>query len=524
MQKSLFVKYLRIVMVIVFASFVVLGSVMMVAFSKYTKNDKRKLLTQSAASMSSITSAVDLTSAEAPSLLSLFVQSFSMNIDADIFVTDLDGTVIFGAYANTTSIAGENFTPPAKIAPEIAVQAANGSYSGSGRKNGIYETGYYVVGVPLRSSANPEVSVGAVFAATSAGTVTEYQFAAFRMFLIAAGASFVLSFCVVGIFAYRLVKPLRQMSAAAKSFGSGDFSVRVPVTSQDEIGQLAVSFNNMADSLSNSESTNRSFVANVSHELKTPMTTIAGFIDGILDGTIPPERQSYYLGIVSDEVKRLSRLVQTMLNLSRIDNGKLQLRPADFDMSETVLSTVLTFEKIIEEKQIDIRGLDTLTPHTVHGDKDLLHQGVYNLVENAVKFTNPNGCITFAVTDSIDRIAVSIENSGTGIAADELPMIFEKFYKTDKSRSQDKNGMGLGLYLVKTIVRLHGGDIQVHSAVNQSTRFSFFIPKPQETAKLKPNYSVSVEDAVISDRPVKERRSHGREDNKLNRKDGQNHE
>ena len=126
--------------------------------------------------------------------------------------------------------------------------------------------------------------------------------------------------------------------------------------------------------------------------------------------------------------------------------------------------------------------------------------------------------------DSIDRIAVSIENSGTGIAADELPMIFEKFYKTDKSRSQDKNGMGLGLYLVKTIVRLHGGDIQVHSAVNQSTRFSFFIPKPQETAKLKPNYSVSVEDAVISDRPVKERRSHGREDNKLNRKDGQNHE
>ena len=523
-QRSLFVKYLRIVMVIVFTSFVVLGSVMMIAFSKYTKDDKRKLLTQSAASMSSITSAVDLTSAEAPPLLTLFVQSFSMNIDADIFITDLDGSVIFGAYANSTSIAGDNFTPPTNIPPEIAAQAAAGSYTGSGRKNGIYGSSYYVVGVPLRSAVNPEASVGAVFAATSAGTVTEYQFAAFQMFLIAAGASFLLSFCVVGIFAYRLVKPLRQMSAAAKSFGSGDFSVRVPVTSQDEIGQLAVSFNNMADSLSNSESTNRSFIANVSHELKTPMTTIAGFIDGILDGTIPPERQSYYLGIVSDEVKRLSRLVQTMLNLSRIDNGKLQLRPVAFDLSDTVLSTVLTFEKIIEEKQIDVRGLDTLSPHTVYGDRDLLHQVVYNLVENAVKFTNTGGCITFAVTDSIDRIAVSIENSGIGIAADELPMIFEKFYKTDKSRSQDKNGMGLGLYLVKTIIRLHGGDIAVASVVNQSTRFSFFIPKPQETVKLKPAYSVSVEDAVISDRPAKERRTHGRDEDKSNPKDGQNHE
>ena len=302
------------------------------------------------------------------------------------------------------------------------------------------------------------------------------------------------------------------MSAAAKSFGNGDFSMRVPVTSSDEIGQLALAFNNMADSLSNSESMNRSFVANVSHELKTPMTTIAGFIDGILDGTIPPERQTHYLRIVSDEVKRLSRLVKTMLNLSRIDNGELKLRPADFDISETVLSTVLTFEKSIEEKHIDIRGLDTLTPQQVRGDEDLLHQVIYNLVENAVKFTNKGGYIAFTVSDSIDRVAVAIENSGSGIQADELPMVFEKFYKTDKSRSQDKNGMGLGLYLVKTIIKLHGGDITVSSAVDQYTQFSFYIPKPQEAPKLKPAYSVPVEDAVITERPKKEHRGHTKDD------------
>ena len=337
------------------------------------------------------------------------------------------------------------------------------------------------------------------------------------MFLIAAAAAFILAFVVVGLFSYRLVKPLRQMSAAAKSFGDGDFSIRVPVTSNDEIGQLATAFNNMADSLSGSESMNRSFVANVSHELKTPMTTIAGFIDGILDGTIPPERQSHYLHIVSDEVKRLSRLVRTMLNLSRIDNGELKLRPNDFDISETVLSTVLTFEKSIDEKKIDIRGLDTLQPMQVHGDEDLLHQVVYNLVENAVKFTNTEGYISFNVSDSIDRIVVTIENSGSGIQSDELPLVFEKFYKTDKSRSQDKNGMGLGLYLVRTIIKLHGGDISVSSVVNEYTRFSFYIPKPQEPPKLKYNtgsipVTVPVEDAVISERPKKEH--HGPKDNK----------
>ena len=509
MQKSLFGKYLRVTMVIVLASFIVLGSVMMFVFSQYTKSDKRKLLMQNASSMSSITSSVDITNNGAPELLKIFVRTFSLNIDADIFVTDLEGNVLFGAYANSSSNIGANFIPQTKISADIVKRASEGSYTGDGRKNGIYDTPYYVVGVPLYSVAetsssavgdenSTRVPVGAVFAAMNAASLTEYQFAALQMFLIA-------------------VKPLRQMSAAAKSFGDGDFSIRVPVTSNDEIGQLATAFNNMADSLSGSESMNRSFVANVSHELKTPMTTIAGFIDGILDGTIPPERQSHYLHIVSDEVKRLSRLVRTMLNLSRIDNGELKLRPNDFDISEAVLSTGLTFEKSIDEKENDIRGLDTLQPMQVHGDEDLLHQVVYNLVENAVKFTNTEGYISFNVSDSIDRIVVTIENSGSGIQSDELPLVFEKFYKTDKSRSQDKNGMGLGLYLVRTIIKLHGGDISVSSVVNEYTRFSFYIPKPQEPPKLKYNtgsipVTVPVEDAVISERPKKEH--HGHKDNK----------
>lgn len=509
MQKSLFGKYLRVTMVIVLSSFVVLGSVMMAAFSEYTKDDKRKLLTQSATSASQLTASIDLSSSTAPQFLTLFLKNFALNIDADIFVTDLNGNLLFGVFPSSVERLGDTFTPLEAIPQDVVQRAAEGYYEGNGKRNGIYDAPYYVVGVPLFSGTDSETAIGAVFAATSASSLTEYQFAALQMFLIAAAAAFILAFCVVGLFSYRMVKPLRQMSAAAKSLGNGDFSVRVPVTSADEMGQLALSFNNMANSLSNSESTSRSFVANVSHELKTPMTTIAGFIDGILDGTIPPDREQHYLHIVSDEVKRLSRLVRTMLDLSRIDNGELKLRPSEFDISGTLLSTVLTFEKSVDEKKLDIRGLDTLSPQKVLGDEDLLHQVVYNLVENAVKFANFEGYLAFTVTDCIDRTVVSIENSGMGIQPDDLPLIFEKFYKTDKSRSQDKNGMGLGLYLVKTIIKLHGGDISVTSAPNQYTRFTFFIPKPPEAPKLKPTYApaAQVEDAIIAERPKKEHKA-----------------
>ncbi|MEI3552840.1 MAG: HAMP domain-containing sensor histidine kinase [Acutalibacteraceae bacterium] len=260
--------------------------------------------------------------------------------------------------------------------------------------------------------------------------------------------------------------------------------MRVPVTSQDEVGQLALAFNNMASSLASSESVRRNFIANVSHELKTPMTTIAGFIDGILDGTIPPEKQSHYLQIVSQEVKRLSRLVRTMLDLSRIDSGELRLHMARFDLTNTIFVALLSFEKSIEQKRIQVLGLENAESLYVDGDPDMLHQVVYNLIENAVKFTNEGGYIQLTIQDLPDRTSVAIKNSGAGIPADEIALIFDRFYKTDKSRSQDKNGMGLGLYIVRTIIKLHGGEITVQSVENEYCQFEFWIPKHEEP-KLK---------------------------------------
>lgn len=482
MQKSIFKRYLSITMVIVILSFVMLGSVMMIFFGRYWRQEKRELLLQNASSISDMASRFLTESGEESyvletEILRSFLNTFSQSIDADLFITDLQGEILLGNYPNS------KLKNPGKVAIQPVTQAAKGLYETRGTLGGMYKSNYLAIGVPMH--AENGVCVGAVFAATSSATVTAYQGEAFKIFLGAAAAALAVTFCVVGAFAYRLVKPLRQMSAAAHSFGAGDFSVRVPVTSNDELGQLAMSFNNMANSLASGEGMRRSFIANVSHELKTPMTTIAGFIDGILDGTIPPEKQSYYLKIVSQEVKRLSRLVRTMLDLSRIDSGELRLHPARFDLTNTILVALLSFEKSIEDKNIQVLGLENAESLYVDGDPDMIHQVVYNLIENAVKFTNEGGYIQLIIRDQPSCVSVAVKNSGAGIPADEIALIFDRFYKTDKSRSQDKNGMGLGLYIVRTIIKLHGGEITVQSVENEYCQFEFWIPKREEPPKPK---------------------------------------
>lgn len=487
MQKSLFKRYLTMTMTMILVSYVVLGSIMSIFFTKYWEGEKKDLLTTNAQSISTLATNYTTYNERTGEYqidafkLSVFLEILSKNINADIFITDIHGNRLIGSYSSSGT--------DGKILPPVDKKYVDGAVKGfcefRSSFDKSYPKTYYTVGIPLTVTDRNGKSntAGAVFAATNSSSFNTYQSATFEIFFFSALLTFILTFFAVWIFSYRMVKPLRQMSTATKAFGNGDFSVRVNSERDDEIGELAAAFNNMANSISNMEGMRRSFIANVSHELKTPMTTISGFIDGILDGTIPPDKQDHYLKIVSDEIKRLSRLVKSMLDLSRIDSGEMKLNPTKFDLTETVCSTLLTFEQLIDEKHIEIRGLDEAGPLYVYGDKDLLHQVTYNLIENAVKFTNDGGYIAFALTDTIDRAFVSIENSGMGISQEDLHMIFDRFYKTDKSRSHDKNGMGLGLYLVKTIIQLHGGDISVQSIENQYCRFEFHIPKPQPVQK-----------------------------------------
>ena len=275
----------------------------------------------------------------------------------------------------------------------------------------------------------------------------------------------------------RILSPLRAISAAAKSFAQGKFDVRVPVRGRDEIAELAVAINNMAESLNNYDTMRNTFMSNVSHDLRTPMTSISGFIDGILDGVIPPEKHEYYLKLVSDEVKRLSRLVASLLDLSRIQAGERKFTMASFDICEMGRQILISFEQKIETKHLNVEFDCAEENINVIADRDAIYQIFYNLCDNAVKFATEGGLFRISIRKLKNRkFLVSVFNEGQGIAPADLPYVFERFYKSDKSRGLNKSGVGLGLFIAKTIVDAHHETIWAESEFGKNCCFNFTLP------------------------------------------------
>ena len=279
-------------------------------------------------------------------------------------------------------------------------------------------------------------------------------------------------------------QPLREMADAARKFGRGDLTVRVDIHDrEDEIGELADAFNSMAESLEKSESRRRDFIANVSHELKTPMTTIAGFADGILDGTIPHSSEKKYLQTISSETKRLSRLVRSMLELSRLQAGDpSELLKQSFDISEILRLTLISFADKIEAKHMDVSFQVPEDAILVLGNADAITQVVYNLFDNAVKFSKEGTELGVSLWKDNSKAYISVRNSGNTIPESEIPLLFDRFHKSDRSRSQDRDGVGLGLYIVKTILNNHGEDIAVTSRQG-ITDFVFTLTLKQENKR-----------------------------------------
>ena len=489
-KSGLFRRHLIVTISIILASFVFLGGALLLLVSKLWMDEKENLLVKNAVSISQNTANI-LQSEYAQSNLGGTIQlvcntlvQHSKSLEADAFIVNPDGGVVFCKemlQSNMVVHTGQCDTHSQYHIPEeILLQAQKKIYVKNGDLNGQLSDLSFIVASPVISNGK---TIAIVFITRPiVQDLTPYVMGILRMFFYAAAVALLVSFILVYIFAYRLTKPLYQMSDAAKQYAKGDFSKRIEIrrspfkSYNDEIDELSVAFNSMAQALATLESSRRSFVGNVSHELKTPMTTIGGFIDGILDGTIEPEKQTQYLRVVSDEVKRLSRLVTGMLNMNKIEAGELDLNPIRFDISEMIFRTLLSFEQLIDKKHIEIRGLENLTTNKVVADTDMINQVVYNLLDNAVKFTPEGGYIEVTSICDSEKIIVKIRNSGKGIPPEEIDKIFERFYKIDKSRSYDVKGAGLGLYLCKTIIDLHGGQIAVRSVVDQYTEFIFQLP------------------------------------------------
>lgn len=484
---GLFAKYFFVISVVILICFTVLGSSLLLFVSNYRRTEKTKLLAENARSISETTQRflssgkLDGENMNDAVLMSNTLSLISAAIDADVFICDTSGKVIVcrDLITNNWEIISADECPIHKnyrIPQDVTATAAEkGEYVSVSRLGNIYEKSHFVAGSP--AVVNGEVRAVVFATEPVSGSVYSFVRDVFKMFIFSALLSLLLAFVAVYILTYNMVKPLREMSEATKNYAKGDFAYRVKVQGDDELSDLAEAFNTMARDLAVLESSRRSFVANVSHELKTPMTTIGGFIDGMLDGTIPPEKHDHYLKIVSKEVKRLSRLVVMMLNMSKIEAGEFKMKPSKFDLSQLLFQILLQFEQSIDHKSIEIEGLDTMQSVMVEADSDMIHQVVYNLLDNAVKFTNQGGKITFSVIADEERVMVRIRNTGDGISSEEMSKIFERFYKVDKSRSIDVKGAGLGLYIVRSFIELHGGQITVQSKEGQYAEFVFWLPK-----------------------------------------------
>ena len=386
--------------------------------------------------------------------------------EMDILVCDTDGHVLL---STDEAMEGQSINIPQSVMEKVI---ADGTWAGRSRLDRIYQNKQFIGGVAVVNPTSQK-TLGAVFTVSNSASIDDLWRAFAGLLLMTAFVVLMISFMASSITTMRQIKPIREMAQATRQYAEGDFDIRMnDYGREDEIGELAASFNNMAESLQQTERQRREFIANISHELKTPMTTIAGYTDGILDGTIPPENEKQYLQIISNESRRLSRLVRRMLDVSQLQVMDPLRSGSHFDICESMRRVLISMEKKINDRHLDVDADIPDEPILVLGDNDMITQVIYNLLENAAKFAREGSTLYLGVAMMDGKARVTVRNVGDTIPAEELPLLFERFHKSDKSRSEDKDGYGLGLYIVKTILQQHKEEINVTSE-NGVTTFTF---------------------------------------------------
>ncbi len=471
---NLFVRYFSISALTVFIGFLFISMTMVFFIAVQWWTEKVDVLSRNADDIVSMYYYLDDEEFDEPLVINT-LKIMSRATRSEYFVTDMNGDVFYCGDCESGFSANCNNHKDIVVPDNILDRTSKGGFSDY-ITDETFGIGRFVVAKPVRDKDGKMQCI--VFAVEDAITgLVPYVSGISKAFSLATLFALVVCFIAIFFIARGVTKPLAEMQEATEHFARGDFEYKADETyKKRNFRDFAKALNKMAYELKIDDEAQKSFIANVSHELKTPMTSIGGFVDGILDGTIPPQEEKKYLAIVSSEVKRLSRIVVSMLNISKIEAGEIQLTATKYDIGKQIFETLLLFEQKIEEKHIEIEGFEKMSGIIIEADRDLLQQVIYNLFDNAVKFTPENGRITIMAHSDSESTKVSIRNSGAGVGEEEISRIFERFYKVDKSRSFDTKGVGLGLYIVKTIINMHEGEITASSKQGEYTEFAFEIP------------------------------------------------
>lgn len=475
-MKSLYKRQLMIMVGIVVLSFTLLSTSFMLLSYRYIIAEKRDAMERNAGYIATFSSSYYQQYLNIRSeFYSSYVASIALISDSFVIVANPDGEIIYATDGANFYTYQEGTVIPSSVVRQVL---RDGSYTGMTNLDGIYPEHRYMASLPITTTSRTGTSVvqGLVLVSVDASSLSEMWSSTATFFFFSAVVVLLIAVIASSITSAHQTRPLNEMAEAARKFGRGDFDVRVTGYENrcDEVGELAEAFNSMANSLAKVESQRADFIANVSHELKTPMTTIAGFAEGILDGTIPTEREKESLQIIVSETRRLSRLVRRMLDLSRL-NALAETNVTaqeQFDLTEVVSRVIISLESKITGRNLD---MDVQLPDEklmVWGDPDAITQVCYNLIDNAAKFATPGTAITLRIGKKDGKAVTSISNLGATIPPEELPLLFDRFHKADYSRSMDREGVGLGLYIVKTIL----GNLKENITVTSEdgvTQFTF---------------------------------------------------
>lgn len=464
MFKTLFGKLMRTYLIIIAITLFILGFSLSQFFHNYYYSQKQKQL---------IAEGIKINEMVGQYALGLIdEQRFYLEIDAidrflntKIWFVDRVGTIWASSSGTDGSWEGQ------KLTKEELQQVIEGNIiTKTGQFSQHFSVPMITVGVPI--SINDRIS-GAIFLHSPVYEVSNTLNNIYKMIWISALISLVMAVFLLYFTSKRISRPLKEMSVIAKAMSKGQFDKKVDISSNDEIGQLSQSFNYMAQELESLENMRKSFVENVSHEFKSPLTSINGFIQGMIDGTIPREEFDKYLALVSQEIKRLSKMSKELLELSQLENRSMVIKKSPFDVNELIRKVIINHETIISEKGIDIDVGFKEHNLWVVGDEEKILQVLNNLLDNAIRFVDTGGSISFATDSDDNRAYISIQDNGCGIPKEEIKYIWDRFYKVDKARTYDKTGTGLGLSIVKGIIQQHNQEIWAESDPGKGTRFTF---------------------------------------------------
>lgn len=483
--RTIFSRIFLINIIIVLTCLVILGSTQIILVNNYVSHQTKRALLRDGNSIVAL-----LQNNIGGDRLQGMLSGVARSSHSHIMVIDSKSRVVI-------SSKDSGFLPeePIYIPEKFTQSVLQGQQcSQIGTMDGMFSNTMFTFQIPIVQRGDV---LGAVSISTPMPQKQKMIYELVQILLFSALLVIVISFLLSYMLAKRFSRPIKNIQVSAQAFTKGHFDARVGETATEseiiEIAELAKTFNEMACELEKVEESRQSFISDVSHELRTPMTTISGFVYGMIDDTIPADKQKEYMKIVYDEVTRLSRLVNSFLDISRMRENNATLNKSHFDINEVIRLTVIGLEQRLQQKRINVSLQFEADSCYVHAEADGIKRVLTNLLDNAVKFTDRDGKITVTTKVKQHDVFVTVHNTGCGIPAEQQQMIFERLYKVDKSRSINKAGTGIGLYMVKSIIRAHGKNITVKSVENEYAEFTFHLDRGRASEKKEEKRANSAE-------------------------------